>query len=351
MIKRKHYFLKQKTTNIYKSNSDSLMGKKYQVFISSTYIDLIDERREVMEALLQMNCFPVGMEYFNASDESQWEIIKKLIEDCDYYVLIIAGRYGSLDESTGKSYTQMEFEYAVSQNKTVLRFVYDNIGNLKADFVENTDEGKAKLCEFRKEVVKKYCKMWNSTEDLKAQIILALTNQFNTNPQIGWVKADTISSEQANKDIIRLREENEKLKQQISYYEGLAPTGIEHLSQGEDTYELDFSYWKNYTKYHDATIEFTWNEIFSYLAPYMISEYLESGLKKKLEEMIEIKFGDDISNVNVLNEDFQNIKVQLIALGLIEESIKKRSTKDTGVYWTLTKYGNKQMFILKAIKK
>ena len=67
--------------------------------------------------------------------------------------------------------------------------------------------------------------------------------------------------------------------------------------------------------------------------------------------MIEIKFGDDISNVNVLNEDFQNIKVQLIALGLIEESIKKRSTKDKGVYWTLTKYGNKQMFILKAIKK
>lgn len=83
----------------------------------------------------------------------------------------------------------------------------------------------------------------------------------------------------------------------------------------------------------------------------MISEYLESGLKNRLEEMIEIKFGDDISNVNVLNEDFQNIKVQLIALGLIEESIKKRSTKDTGVYWTLTKYGNKQMFILKAIKK
>lgn len=52
------------------------MEKKYQVFISSTYKDLIEERRLVMEALLQMNCFPVGMEYFNASDDSQWEIIK-----------------------------------------------------------------------------------------------------------------------------------------------------------------------------------------------------------------------------------------------------------------------------------
>ena len=43
------------------------MEKKYQVFVSSTYEDLQEERKKVMEALLQMNCFPVGMEYFNAS--------------------------------------------------------------------------------------------------------------------------------------------------------------------------------------------------------------------------------------------------------------------------------------------
>lgn len=39
------------------------MEKKYQVFVSSTYEDLQEERKKVMEALLQMNCFPVGMEY------------------------------------------------------------------------------------------------------------------------------------------------------------------------------------------------------------------------------------------------------------------------------------------------
>lgn len=67
------------------------MEKKYQVFVSSTYEDLQEERKKVMEALLQMNCFPVGMEYFNASDSSQWEVIKSLIRECDYYVLIVAG--------------------------------------------------------------------------------------------------------------------------------------------------------------------------------------------------------------------------------------------------------------------
>lgn len=95
------------------------MDKKYQVFVSSTYEDLQEERKAVMEALLQMNCFPVGMEYFNASDESQWDVIKQLIDECDYYVLIVAGRYGSVEESTGKSYTQKEFEYAVSKGVKV----------------------------------------------------------------------------------------------------------------------------------------------------------------------------------------------------------------------------------------
>ena len=65
------------------------MNKKYSVFVSSTYEDLKEERQEVVNALLQMDCFPVGMEYFNASDQSQWDVIKSLIDECDYYVLII----------------------------------------------------------------------------------------------------------------------------------------------------------------------------------------------------------------------------------------------------------------------
>ena len=51
------------------------MDKKYQIFISSTYEDLKEERKKVIEAILTMNHFPVGMEMFSAADEEQWEII------------------------------------------------------------------------------------------------------------------------------------------------------------------------------------------------------------------------------------------------------------------------------------
>lgn len=331
------------------------MEKKYQVFISSTYTDLIEERREVMEALLQMNCFPVGMEYFNASDESQWEIIKKLIDDCDYYVLIVAGRYGSVDEATGKSYTQMEFEYAVSQGKSVLRFVHDKIGDLKADNVESTDEGKKKLDAFRQEVMKKYCKMWHTTDELKSQVILALNRQFSTNPQTGWIKADQVSSEQANKEILKLKEENDQLKATIAQYEEMSPVGIENLSQGDDIYSLSFNYHYSLSEHRVTGYKMTWNEIFGVLAPYMVSESEEWALVNHFNDFIMQKakdhFKKEVHLVKVDDSDFQNIKVQLIALGLIAESVKKRATKDQQTYWTLTKYGKKQMFALKAIKK
>jgi hypothetical protein len=74
------------------------MEKRYQVFVSSTYEDLQEERREVMQALLTLNCIPTGMELFPAADDDSWTWIKGFIEGCDYYVVIIGGRYGS----TGK---------------------------------------------------------------------------------------------------------------------------------------------------------------------------------------------------------------------------------------------------------
>ena len=95
--------------------------KRYQVFVSSTYDDLQDERKEVMQALLELDCIPAGMELFPASSEDQWSLIKRVIDDCDYYILIIGGRYGSVGPE-GISYTQMEFEYALKTGKPIISF-------------------------------------------------------------------------------------------------------------------------------------------------------------------------------------------------------------------------------------
>jgi hypothetical protein len=85
-----------------------------------------------MQALLELDCIPSGMELFPAADEDQWSLIKGVIDDCDYYVVIIAGRYGSIGPE-GKSYTQMEYEYAVDAKKPVLAFLHGDPGKIEVD--------------------------------------------------------------------------------------------------------------------------------------------------------------------------------------------------------------------------
>jgi hypothetical protein len=68
------------------------LDKRYQVFVSSTYEDLIDERQQVMQALLELNCIPLGMDFFPAANEEQWGLIKSVIKDCDYYIVIIGSK-------------------------------------------------------------------------------------------------------------------------------------------------------------------------------------------------------------------------------------------------------------------
>ncbi len=90
------------------------MNRRYQVFLSSTYDDLKEERLEVIKALLELDCIPCGMEYFPAASEESWSYIKSLIDDCDYYVVIIGGRYGSLTQD-GIGFTQKEYEYSLTE--------------------------------------------------------------------------------------------------------------------------------------------------------------------------------------------------------------------------------------------
>lgn len=128
------------------------MRKKYQVFISSTYEDLKNERVAVTHCLLDIDCIPVGMEQFPASEMTQMEYIKKMLDECDCYILILAGKYGSTCED-GVSYTEKEYDYAVSIGLPVLSFVHQDIGNLPSKKCEETDERRQKLMDFRKKSV------------------------------------------------------------------------------------------------------------------------------------------------------------------------------------------------------
>lgn len=96
--------------------------KREQVFVSSTYTDLVEERHSITQTLLKADCIPAGMELFPASDSDKWDLIRRVIDGCDYYLLVLGGRDGSVDPDDNLSFTEKEYKYAVLAGKPVLPF-------------------------------------------------------------------------------------------------------------------------------------------------------------------------------------------------------------------------------------
>ena len=79
-----------------------------------------------MQVLLELDCMPAGMELFPASNDTQWNWIRKVIDESDYYIVIVGGRYGSVHPESGISYTEMEYRYAVDTGKPVMSFLHSD---------------------------------------------------------------------------------------------------------------------------------------------------------------------------------------------------------------------------------
>ena len=212
-----------------------MANPKYQIFISSTYEDLKEERDQVIKAILEMGHIPVGMEMFSAADEDQWEIIKRTIDDTDYYVVIVAHRYGSVVD--GISFTEKEYDYAVSQGIPVLGFVIKESAPWPRDRMEKGPKSLKALEAFKKKVMDKPVDFWSTKDDLHSSSMTALVKQMARTPRTGWVRADQATDPQVASELARLSAENKKLREGTSdpvqvAIEGLDRHGIEGSSFG-----------------------------------------------------------------------------------------------------------------------
>ena len=99
------------------------MKKKLQVFISSTYEDMKEERQEAVEAILAAGHIPAGMELFASENKKQWDVIKRWIRESDVFLILLGGRYGSVESATQKSYIHLEFDYATTKKKPIVSIV------------------------------------------------------------------------------------------------------------------------------------------------------------------------------------------------------------------------------------
>ncbi|OQS31288.1 DUF4062 domain-containing protein [Chromobacterium haemolyticum] len=201
------------------------MSAKYQVFVSSTYRDLSDERDLVIKAILEMGHIPVGMEMFSAADEEQWNVIKKQIDQSDYYVVIVAHRYGSCD-AAGLSFTEKEYDYAVSQGIPALGFVVEESQSWPKDKSDTDRLTVRKLRAFKEKVKAKPVSFWKNGEDLYGRCSIALMKAINAYPREGWVRASQAQDAAAAKEIVRLSAENADLRSRLYTFEAAADVEV-----------------------------------------------------------------------------------------------------------------------------
>ncbi len=321
-----------------------------------------------MQALLELDCIPAGMELFPAANDDQWTLIRGVIDDCDYYIVIVGGRYGSI-ASSGLSYTQMEYEYAITQGKPVIGFLHKDPGNIPANKCEKTPEARAKLEAFRERVKQKMCRYWASPAELGSVVSRSLVKLIKTNPAVGWVKSDLLPDQTAAEEILRLRKRIEELQEQVEHLSRGAISETQHLAQGHDKIQLNYTYRTvlvGQFRAEENHKEFmcTWNELFAAVSPLLIDEVGDRVLKQAFDRFmydrafsalkIDAKFKKvEPRDVSLDEEDFNTIKVQFLALQLMAKSAKKkpRSVSDRNAYWMLTPYGESVMMSLRAIQR
>ncbi|MDQ6812532.1 MAG: DUF4062 domain-containing protein [Bacteroidota bacterium] len=212
-----------------------MSSKIYKVFISSSFEDLIEERKKVIEGLLLNRFFPVAMEFFESSDDRSIDSIESSMIDCDYYILIIKGKYGSIESESGKSYTELECQLAVKLNLGVLAFVYKDENELKKKEVETEPDRHLKLETFRNYLKATHTvRMWDSPEALNNLIIQSLNAQLIKKPAVGFEKIDSVRAFQNSKlDLDEVKKQETK----VAYFRFLHLTRKAMIKRKRASYE------------------------------------------------------------------------------------------------------------------
>ena len=299
-------------------------GKKYQVFISSTYLDLQEERQEAMHAVLKLNCIPAGMELFPAANEDSWSLIRRVIDDCDYYLVIIGGRYGSLITPGGPSFTEQEYDYAVSEGKHTLAFLHKSPPESRESAAVLQQ-----LNQFRKRIQQaRNPEFWSTPHELGKVITSSLAAAREKYPAVGWVRGNSNAAQEMQSALLS------KAKEVVE-------------GEGKDKITVRYSLRPIFGKMANTETWMTWNEIFRHVSPHMMDAIPESelqsligGLISELEEEMNMMFNCEC---HINDDDFHTIKVRLLDFGWVN----RLHDEDGAPCWKLTTLGKHVMGLVR----
>jgi len=326
------------------------LDKRYQVFVSSTYADLKEERQKVIQTVIEMDCIPAGMELFPAADEEQFQFIKRVIDDCDYYLLIIGGRYGSTT-AEGISYTEKEYDYANQRGLKVIALIHQNPDEIPLGKSEKDPSLRERLQRFREKAsTNRLVKFWGSAAELPGLVALSLANTIRTFPAVGWVRANTAASEDLLREINDLRKQNGQLQSTVASLSSVPLA--DDLAGLEEKFELSGTYRDahQYTRRYSWSVSLTWSEIFACISPYLVRNPSDEDVAEILRTYASKRARPDGEDARLDDQQFRTVAVQLQALGLVRLTYSQTVGGGMGLFWQITPSGQRVMLQLRTVK-
>jgi hypothetical protein len=308
----------------------------YKVFVSSTYEDLREERSELQKALLKLKCLPIGMELFPSADDETWDFIAKQIDDSDYYMVIVAGRYGS-EAPDGLSFTEKEYDYARQIGKRVIAFLHVNPSNIAASKIDLDERKRKKLTKFIEKIRKSPVNFFAGPHDLAANATLSFVALRDSHPATGFIRADQTVD---YKKYAELLEENRQLKEQLA---AISAERADEFRGAHEPISVMVSVYQE-GSWEKISVEDTLVNVFLTVADSIIvgntDEYFINS------KLTDINFGPKISGDDRKYIEIEPVRKKFFGLRLIELELRPDGHGGQDRHWMLTEYGKQQYGLL-----
>lgn len=288
---------------------------------------------------MELDCIPAGMELFPATDEEQFEFIKRIIDDCDYYLLIIGGRYGSTT-TQGISYTEKEYDYAIEKGIKVIALLHENPNGIPYEKSEQNDTSRKLLESFRnKAATGRLVRFWKTAEDLPGIVALSMAKTIKMFPATGWIRADLAENRESSKELTRLSIENHELREELTALkESLKKTASnKEIKEILGASEIEVHIFYKDSKDWEPQKSTTLLRVFSIVAP----ELMQEKSTTDINHLLAFNLKDDSEralrgNWPLPSNLITDWLADLAALGLVEPSSRKHAVSDKNEYWQLT---------------
>ncbi|MDR3167187.1 MAG: DUF4062 domain-containing protein [Treponema sp.] len=319
------------------------MIKKYHIFLSSTPEDLKNERQELEGIIWNLGHIPIAMKNFNIKDKNEARLVKKSIEECDYFLALTAHKYGA---EKRPSPPEAEFNHAVKAGIPVIALIIDEKARWKASKKEK-EAPLVKAVEDFKDKLRNYpYDTWSTMAELRQKAQTLLIEEINLNPRPGWVRADYAIQPVVANELARLSGENEDLKRQLQLKKGNNRDVLIRLKAHTrralkvlSLNKISLSFYYTSGDNWENTREYRYLHLFRLLAPELslgkstaeIARLLGNILNPDLNKTVRKDYPTPSNTIKKIMADFSLLK--------LVKAAESRTDAGENEAWEITEYG------------